>query len=295
LLFDVPLPVSTGYASVWQNIGSMKNYGVELQLGYNAVRTKNFNWRIDLNLTHFKNEITKLPPNQQEKGIVNGTKKLLVGHSIYDFWLREYAGVDASNGDALYYQDVLDANGKATGQRTVTNVYNNGTYYYKGSALPDVTGGLTNSFNYKNFDLSFLLTFSYGGLFYDGNYASIMHRGSAGTAWSTDILGRWQKPGDVTTIPRLQNAIAGQDGVSTRFLFDGSYLNVKNITLSYTMPKSLANRAKLDGLQIFCNVDNAYLFTAHKGMDPQRAFDGTSDATYTPFRTVSVGFTANLK
>ncbi|MEO7315764.1 MAG: SusC/RagA family TonB-linked outer membrane protein [Ginsengibacter sp.] len=295
LLFDVPLPISTGYASFWDNIGSMKNTGVELQLGYTAIRKRDFNWRIDINLSTFKNEITKLPPNQSEKGIVSGTKKLLVGHSIYDFWLRDYAGVDASTGDALYYKDVLDANGKATGAKTVTNVYNDGSYGFHGSAIPDFTGGVTNSFRYKNFDLSVLTTFSYGGLFYDGNYASIMHRGSAGTAWSADILQRWQKPGDVTTVPRVQNAIAGQDGASTRWLMDGSYLNIKNVTLSYTLASEFAERIHLTGLQIFCNVDNAYLFTAKKGMDPQRSFAGTSDATYTPFRTVSVGFTAKLK
>jgi TonB-linked SusC/RagA family outer membrane protein len=295
LLFDVPLPISTGYASYWDNIGSMKNTGIELQLGYNVIRKSDFNWRIDINLSHFKNKITKLPPNQSENGIVNGTKKLLVGHSIYDFWLRDFAGVDASTGDALYYKDVLDGNGKATGAKTVTNVYNEASYGFHGSAIPDITGGVTNSFKYKNFDLSVLTTFSYGGLFYDGNYASIMHRGSAGTAWSSDILQRWQKPGDVTIVPRVQNAISGQDGASTRWLVDGSYLNIKNITLSYTLGKSFAEKIALNGLQIFFNVDNAYLFTAKKGMDPQRAFTGTSDATYTPFRTVSLGFTANLK
>lgn len=295
LLFDVPLPISTGYSSVWQNIGSMKNYGIDVQLGYTAIRSKNFNWRVDLNLTSFKNKITKLPPIQAKNGIVTGTKKLMEGHGIFDFWLREYAGVDASTGDALYYQDILDAQGKPTGQRTVTNIYNNATYYFFGSALPDFSGGLTNSFNYKNFDLSFLLTFSYGGQFYDGNYAGIMHRGSPGTAWHADILQRWQKPGDITNVPRLQNAVAGQDGVSTRFLFDGSYVNVKNITLSYTLPKSLANRLHMGSAQFFANVDNAVLFTAKKGMDPQRAFNGTSDATYTPFRTISFGFNVNLQ
>lgn len=295
LLFDVPLPISTGYATYWDNIGTMKNSGVELQLGYNVVRKRDFNYRIDINISHFKNEITKLPPGQTENGIVTGTKKLMVGHGIYDFWLREYAGVDASTGDALYYKDVLDANGKATGARTVTNVFNEGSYGFHGSAIPDVTGGVTNSFRYKNFDLSILTTFSYGSLFYDGNYASIMHRGSAGTAFSKDILDRWQKPGDITTVPRLQNAIAGQDGGSTRWLVDGSYVNIKNITLSYTLSNDIAERVALKGLQVFFNVDNAYLFTAKKGMDPQRSFAGTADATYTPFRTVTVGFTANLK
>lgn len=295
LLFDVPLPTSTGYASFYDNIGSMKNSGIELQLGYNAIRSRNFNWRVDINLSHFKNEITKLPLNQAENGIVTGTKKLLVGHGIYDFWLREYAGVDASTGDALYYKDVLDANGKETGERIVTNLINQASFGFHGSSLPDISGGVSNSFNYKNFDLSVLTTFSYGGLFYDGNLASIMHRGSAGTAWSSDIFDRWQKPGDVTTVPRVQNAIAGQDGASTRWLVDGSYLNIKNITLSYTLDQTVANKASLNGLKFFVNVDNAYLFTAKEGMDPQRAFTGTADATYTPFRTVTVGFSANLK
>lgn len=294
LLFDVPLPTSTGFASVYRNIGTMKNTGVELQLGYNAIRSNDFNWRIDLNLTHFKNKITKLPPAQEKNGIISGTKKLLVGHDIFDFWLPEYAGVDASNGDALYYRDILDASGKVV-SKTITNTYANATYYYHGSALPKISGGLINSFNYKGFDLSFLLTFAYGGLFYDGNYASIMHRGSAGTALHTDILDRWQKPGDVTNVPRLQNAIAGQEGASSRWLVDGSYLNIKNITLAYTLPRVMASRLSLAGLQVFVNMDNAWLFTAEKGMDPQRVFTGTADATYTPFRTVSAGFTVNLQ
>jgi hypothetical protein len=295
LLFDVPLPISTGYGSVWQNIGSMRNYGIELQLGYTVVNTKNFSWRADLNLTRFKNEITKLPPNQREKGIVSGTKKLMEGRGIFDFWLREYAGVDASNGDALYYKDVLGTDGKPTGERVLTNVYNNATFYFFGSSLPDFSGGLTNSLRMGKFDLSFLTVFGYGGSFYDGNYAGITHRGSPGTHWHADIQKRWQNPGDVTVVPRLQNAIAGQDGTSTRFLMDGSYLNVKNITLSYTMPRLTADRLFLTGAQIFVNVDNAYLFTAKRGMDPQRSFGGTSDASYTPFRTFTIGANLSLK
>ncbi|MGZ8544921.1 MAG: SusC/RagA family TonB-linked outer membrane protein [Flavisolibacter sp.] len=295
LLFDVPLPPSTGYESVYQNIGTMKNYGIEMQLGYTAVQSRNVNWRIDLNLTHFKNKITKLPEVQRANGIISGTKKLMEGKDIFQFWIREFAGVDASNGDALYYKDVLGTDGKPTGERTITNVYNEGTQYFQGSAIPKFNGGLTNSVSYKGFELSFLATFAYGGLFYDGNYASIMHRGSAGTHFHKDILDRWQKPGDITNVPRLQNAIGGQDGVSTRWLVDGSYLNLKNITLQYTFPGSMANRLFLNGASVFASVDNAWLFTAKKGLDPQRAFAGTADATYTPFRTISVGLNVNLQ
>ena len=295
LLFDVPLPASTGYSSITKNVGTMRNFGLEVQLGYNVIMKKKFNWRVDLNLTSFKNEITKLPPGQPTvSGIVTGTKKLSIYHSIYDFWLPEYAGVDASTGDALYYKDILDASGNITGKK-VTNVYNQATYYYHGSAIPKISGGISNSFNYKRFDLSVLLTFAYGSLFYDGNYASLMHRGAAGTAWSTDILQRWQHPGDVTVVPRVESETAqAQEGASTRFLMDGSWLNVKNVTLSYAVPQSKKNSI-LGGITVFVNCDNAILFTAKKGMDPQRSFTGTSDATYTPFRTVTAGLTVNFK
>lgn len=295
LLFDVPLPISTGYSSVYQNVGTMKNSGIEAQIGVDIVRGRDFTWRLDLNATHFKNEITKLPEVQRETGIISGTKKLMEGSDIFAFYVREYAGVDASTGDALYYRDVKDADGKATGERVLTNEIGKADYYFHGSALPDVSGGITNTFSYKNITLSVLMTYAYGGLFYDGNYASLMHRGSAGTAWSTDILNRWQKPGDVTTVPRLQNAISGQDGVSTRWLFDASYLNFKNIALSYSLPRNIAEKIYMNGLDFNIAVNDAWLFSAHKGMDPQRAFNGTSDWTYTPTRTFSVGLTAKLK
>jgi TonB-linked SusC/RagA family outer membrane protein len=294
LLFDVPLYPSSGYTSQWQNVGSMTNKGIELQLGYNVISKKNFDWRVDFNITHFKNKITKLPATSTANGIINGTKKLFVGKSIYEFWLREYAGVDAATGDALFYKDVLDASGKATGQRVLTNNINQASFYFSGSAVPKFNGGITNSFRYKNFDLSILVTYSYGGKFYDGNYAGIMHSGSYGTAWHSDILNRWQKPGDVTNVPKVQNAVAGQDGTSTRFLLDGSYLNIKNVTLSYTVPKSALNKLHITGLQVFGNIDNAYLFSAKKGSDPQRAFNGTADATYPPFRTITFGLNVNL-
>lgn len=298
LLFEVPVQVSqTHGSSKWDNLGTMKNYGFELQLGYNAIMKKDFNWRIDLNLTHYKNKITKLPPKSRKAGILSGTKKLLEGGGIYDFWIYEYAGVDASNGDALYWTDILDAQGESTGERRLTNVLDARTTRYKmGSAIPDFSGGLTNAFSYKGFDLSILTTFAYGGKFYDGNYANLMHRGSAGSAWSSDILNRWQNPGDVTNVPRVQSPTPpNQDGVSSRWLFDGSYLNIKNITLSYTLPKNMLKNMFIGGVQVFVNVDNVYLFTAKKGMDPQRSFAGTSDFTYPPFRTITFGFNLNLQ
>jgi hypothetical protein len=122
-----------------------------------------------------------------------------------------------------------------------------------------------------------------------------MHRGDYGSHMHSDVLDRWQKPGDITNVPRLENNVAGQSGSSTRWLFDGSYLNIKNITLSYQLPEDLVNKLKVGGLQVFANIDNVHLFSAKKGMDPQRSFTGTSDFSYVPYRTFSFGFNVKLK
>jgi TonB-linked SusC/RagA family outer membrane protein len=289
LLFSVPLPLSTGLSSILRNVGTMKNSGVELQLGYNAVRKTNFDYRIDLNLSRFKNEITKLPQAE----IISGTKKLSVGNDIYAFWLRDYAGVDPANGDALYYQDIKDAAGVVTGRTTVNNI-NNATYYYRGSAIPDLLGGITNSFRYKQFDFSALVTFQLGGEFYDGNYAGLMPRGTYGQALSVNMLRRWQNPGDVTDVPRLQRGVANQEGASTRFLYDASYLTLKNINLGYTIPKSIFSKYGISSFRAFVAVDNAITATKRLGMDPQRTFNGTSDFTYPIFRTFTFGLNVNL-
>jgi len=293
LLFNVPLPMSTGVDYITRNIGTMYNRGVDVQLGYNAISRDDFDWRVDLNLTHFKNKITTLAEENRESGIVSGSKKFVEGKDIYQFWLREFAGVDPANGDALYYRDVLDADGNVTGRETVNNI-NQGSYYHQGSAIPDFRGGLQNSFRYKEFDLSFLLTFQSGGKFYDSNYLSLMHPGTYGSHWHADILDRWQKPGDITNVPRLQNALATQNGGSTRYLFDASYINIKNVSIGYNLPTNLLGQIGVSNARLFASVDNLHLFNERKGMDPQQTFGGTSDFTFVPVRTFTFGVSIGL-
>lgn len=302
LLFNVPLPLSTGGlttggASVWQNVGTMYNRGMELQLGYQAIRNQDFNWRVDLNLSRYRNKVTRLAEGNRENGIISGTKRIAEGSDVYQFWLRDYAGVDAANGDALWFRDVVDANGNPTGERETTNNINNADFYSLGSAIPDLYGGITNSFSYKGVELSVLVTSQIGGKFYDGNYAALMHQGAYGSNWSTDILDAWQQPGDITDVPRLQNAIAASasaNSQSSRFLFDASYVNIKNITLGYNFPQQWAQNNGLSRLRVFANVDNAFLFTTRKGMDPQRSFAGTSDFSYPMMRNFTFGVTVGL-
>ncbi|GGG07113.1 SusC/RagA family TonB-linked outer membrane protein [Pontibacter amylolyticus] len=296
LLFLIPLPYSTGGLGKWENIGTMKNNGWELQLGYNAVSTNDFDWRMDLNLTSYTNKITKLPDGNP---IIEGTKRYAEGQNIYDFWLREYYGVDPSNGDALYRTDhtLYKANNPAyqiIGQDTVTNAINNATYAYQGSAIPDLMGGFTNSFRYKGFDLAVLMTFQVGGKFYDSNYGSLMHRGTYGTHFSKDMLNRWTPENTNTDVPRLQQGLATQDGASSRWLFDASYLNIKNINLGYTLPNTLTSKVGVNSMRAFVSVDNAKIFTKNEGMDPQRSFTGTSDFTYPVMRTFTLGLNANF-
>ena len=298
LLFDVPLAPSAGYLSQYKNVGTMKNFGWELQLGYNAIQKKNFDWKIDLNLTTFKNQMVTMPAEfDKAGGFLTGSKKITVGRSIYDFFLPEFAGVDASTGLGLYYIDVKDASGKVTGRDLTDNIVvanRAENRYFVGSSIPKFSGGLTNSFRFKQFEVSVLLTFSYGGLFIDNNYSGLMSYGSYGQAWHKDILNRWQKPGDVTNVPRVQTN-AALDITSSRFLVDASYLSVKNMTFSYSLPKAVIRKAKISALSIFVNADNLLLFTAKKGSNPQSSFSGSPDvATFPPFRTVTFGLNCNF-
>jgi TonB-linked SusC/RagA family outer membrane protein len=290
LLFSVPLPQSTGISSKWQNIGSMNNKGFEVTLGVDIFKTGNLTWNLELNATTYKNKITKMPLGSDGKPqeIISGTKKLSEGYSIYDFWLRGWAGVDPSDGSALYYKDIKDSEGNVTGKET-TKDQNAASYYYTGSSIPDVYGGITNSLTYKGFELSALISYSLGGKMYDSNWAGLMHPGSFGTAWSTDILDRWQKPGDVTNVPRLQNSYTAAFSPASRYLISASFISLRNVTLSYSIPVSIASALDMSVLRIFATGDNLGLISKRKGMDPQQSFTGTADFTYVPSRILSIG------
>ena len=285
LLFSVPLPQSSGISSRLENVGTMKNSGVEIQLSGDIFANKNFTWTMDLNMTHYKNKITKMPKNfdGEYQEMISGTKKLSVGHSIYDFWLRDYAGVDPSNGDALYYMD--DENGN----RTTTNNRNKATYYYCGSAIPDVYGGFTNTFRFYGVDISVFLTYQIGGKFYDGNYASLMHTGNRGTHWHKDILNSWNENNTQTDVPRVEYNNSNQAIGSSRWLTNASFLSLRNITVGYTFPRHILNKIGFQNLRIYAAGDNLALISARKGMDPQQSFTGTADFTYVPTRTISFG------
>jgi TonB-linked SusC/RagA family outer membrane protein len=294
LLFEVPLPISTGILDIWKNVGSMFNRGIELQLGGDVVRGKDFTWNVNVNWTKFTNEVTKLPEGQSE--IISGTKKLMVGKSIYDYWLREWYGVDPSDGSGLYRMDVYSAantrviSKSGGGVDSVSTTSNNGRYHYNGSAIPDFYGGITNTFRYRSFELSILINYQVGGKIYDATYASLMHPGTYGTALHVDALNRWRNPGEISDIPRMDNAQVGiYNAQSDRWLVDASYLNIRAVNFIYQLPKRLLEKMQAQGGRFFISAENLALISARKGMNVAQSFTGVTSNTYTPARILSAG------
>lgn len=294
LLFSVPLPVSSGFSSVFKNVGSMYNRGLEIQLEGDVIKNRNFTWTVGINATTFKNRITRLP--QQE--IISGTKKLMVGKSINDYWLREWYGVDPNDGAALFRA----ASGSGAGVRiikgvdTVTTNVNNALFNYVGSAIPDWYGAINTSLRYKSLTLSMLANWQIGGLTYDDTYAAYMHSGTYGASLHTDMLRRWQKPGDLTNVPRMDNAQTSIFGAtSSRWLTDASFLNIQNISLAWDITKSeFLRKMTVTNARVFVSCENVQMFTRRSGMNPGQAFSGVTSIGYIPARVLNFGINVNL-
>jgi TonB-linked SusC/RagA family outer membrane protein len=288
LLFDVPQGLSAVVTTKTFNVGSMSNKGLELQLNADIVKSKNVNWDVTLNFTTFKNKITKLPDHQP---IVDGTKRLAEGRDLYAFYLRQWYGVDPADGSGLWYA----ATGTITDYRlgkngdTLTFNPNFAKMDYSGSAIPKFFGSFTSTVDFKGVALSFLLNYQVGGKFYDGNYAGLMAV-SYGSSIHKDALRAWKQPGDITDVPRLDiNRTGTFNSSSTRFLIDASYLNIRNVTLSYQLPKSLVGRIGVDQAKVYVGGENLYIFSKRKGMNPAESFNGTNGAVYVPNRLINAG------
>jgi hypothetical protein len=289
LLFDVPQGLSSIVTTRTENIGTMSNKGIEVQLNADVVRSKDITWSLQLNGTHLKNKITKLPGGQP---ITSGTKRLEQGKDIYNFYLRKWYGVDPNDGAGLYYALPGLAPGQyrvtKTGDTVVTNS-TNARFDYAGSAIPKIFGSIGSSFDFKGFGLSFLLNYQIGGKFYDGNYQGLLTP-SYGASLHADVLKSWQKPGDITDFPRLDIAQGGTfNGTSDRFLIDASYLSIRNVTLSYGFTKRLTDKIKVSQLRFYISGENLAVISKRKGLNPAESFNGTNSAIYVPNRALSAG------
>ena len=288
LLFAVPQGLSAPVTTKTENIGTMFNKGVEIQLNADIIRSKNVTWDLQLNLTSLKNRITKLPGGNP---ITDGTKRLAEGKDIFAFYLRQWYGVDPVDGSGLFYAapgTTTDLRISGKGDSLTTNP-TNARFDYSGSAIPKFFGSINNTITVSNISLSFLLNYQVGGKFYDGNYAGLMGV-SYGSSLHKDALRAWKQPGDVTDVPRLDINKTGQfNSQSNRWLIDASYLNVRNVTLSYRLPRSLVSKIGFEQARIYAGGENLYIFSKRKGMNPAESFNGTNGPVYVPNRLINFG------
>ncbi|MEI6865112.1 TonB-dependent receptor [Flavicella sp.] len=291
LIYDQPLPPSTGNESIKTNVGALKNYGIEVSLGVTIINKKDFIWTTDLNMSFDNNEITELT----QESFINGTKRWEVGKSLYEFYIREWAGVDPDTGYGMWYKDILDDNGNPTGKQETTTNYTDATRNYnEQSSLPDFIGGFSNSLTYKDFDFNLLLNFSVGSYIYDSNYAALMGGfDRPGETASSDISTRWQNPGDVTDIPLLLASQNDFNSTSDRFLFKNNYLRLKALTIGYSIPTTAIEKYGINNLRLFFQGDNLLTFQSHKGIDPEQSVSGITNYRSYNQRIISMGL--NIK
>ncbi|WP_443937138.1 SusC/RagA family TonB-linked outer membrane protein [Pedobacter sp. MW01-1-1] len=297
LLFNVPQPLSNPITSINQNVGSMYNQGVEIQLGADIIRTTDFSWGLLTNFTFLKNEVTKLPA--ETPTITSGTKRREVGYDYYQFWLRQYAGVDPTDGASLYipnYNTTIAASSKRTvnGVEYVTN-QSNALFDRSGTAIPDVYGSFTNTFSYKNLSLSVLVNYQIGGKFYDSVYAGLMTPSSYGSSLHKDLLNAWTPSNTTSSIPRVDYGnYTNINAASTRWLVDASYLAIRNINLSYSLPQDWLKKIDVSNARVFATGENLHLFSERKGLNPSESFDGTNSNLYPQARMFSIGLSATF-
>lgn len=282
LLLFRPKATSTGFSGYYDNVGNMRNNGIDLTLSGDVITNDKFTWNMSLLFSKFKNEITKLNDGQEQ--IVLGRTILKVGEAINSFYMPEVAGVNPENGNMQFY--IPGENG----ERDITENYataNSQGREILGSRIPDFYGSFSNSLKYRDFDFSIMCTYSVGGKVYDSIYSSLMDRRDLGNSWHTDILNRWQKPGDVTDVPIMKTGINSQ--IASNYLLNASYFSIKNISLGYNLPKSIVRQCGIDNVRFSVTGDNLLLISSKTGMDPQFNFTGTQDYKYSPTRTISFG------
>lgn len=288
MLLYRPMATSLGFDGFYDNVGDMKNSGLEFMLGYDILKATDYRWNVTFMGSTVKNKVLKLTDEQNE--IVGATTIVKVGETLNSFYLAKSAGVDPATGTQLYWVFDKDANGvpgepyisadktKAAASRVIL-----------GSRIPKLYGSIGTTFNFKGFDISFLTTYSIGGKMFDNvgyNYTSPMY---IGNNFSRDVLRAWKTPGDITDVPRIQKE---QTFTTTdRALIDASYFSIKNLSVGYTF--SNLKKLGLESIKLFVQGDNLYLFTHRQGLNPQYNFSGNTDYTYTPNKTISVGL--NIK
>ena len=279
LLLYVQQPPSSGFYEVMKNAGSVRNRGIEFSLDANVINMNGWRWDIGFNIGFNQNRVTSLPdhtPIFQAASSVN--QRIAEGEDIYTWWLKEWAGVDPTNGDPLWY--CVDADGNyildAAGNKTTTNDYNNTYAHAVGKATPLFSGGLSTQLSWKGIFIHMNSNYQYGNTIYnytrhssdaDGAYLGYNQLSieNNNLRWS-----RWQNPGDNATHPKATlNGNKNANQISSRYLEDGSYFRLKNLTVGYDFPLTLISKAHMTKCRIYFSADNLFTASKFSGMDPE--------------------------
>lgn len=309
MLYYVTIPISYGFAGYYDNIGDMRNSGIEFAVNGNIMRTDDFSWDAYFNFTHYTNKIIRLPDAHKTRtidgysGYASGNKFVGEGLPLNTFLMPKYAGVDKTNGLPLWYYEayeedsegnrVVGADGKEIylGRKT-TSDYSKATDYLCDDPTPDLYGGFGTSLSWRGFDFTASFTYSIGGLTYDGGYAGYMAPpgGTVGSNYHEDVFKAWTPENKDSDIPRFVYNDQNINGSSDRFLVPASYLNFQNAQLGYSFPARMLAKAKISRLRTYVTCDNIVYWSYRTGLDPRQSLSGSTSAeNYSPVRTVSFG------
>jgi TonB-linked SusC/RagA family outer membrane protein len=277
LLFQNPLPTSKGYEYQWANVGEIQNMGVELAVNATAIRTADFTWNINFNIATNKNKMLALSDKESVSEMVisrgDPTQILVVGGGAFDWYMPKWLGVDPDNGEPLWEDIIYDADGNEI-DRVPTNIYTDAAQDYQvmGSPFPDFSGGFGTFLSWKGLSLNATFSYSVGNMIY---HSSRQESDNDGENISVNSMvlqkgwSRWENPGDDATHPEpVYGGNLNSNKYSSRYLEDGSYLRLRNVTLAYDLPAQMVKKIRFQNLRVSLSVDNLFTITKYSGADP---------------------------
>jgi TonB-linked SusC/RagA family outer membrane protein len=295
LLVSRPIPLISGYSSVWDNVGVIRNRGLDLSLETANVRpasTGGFGWTTTLNVTFNRNRVMELYQGESFTTGINGRQTSIVeeGSPLGSFYMLKFEGVDPATGNAIF-RDV-DGDGDITASDRMI----------VGDPHPDYFGGLTNAMTFRGFELRGFFQFSRGNDIF--NMMRLFTDDGACT-WDnkfTDVLRRWRQPGDITDVPRMSyDCASGADEISSRYIEDGSYIRLQELTLAYQLPAGIGGIGSMQGARVFVSGRNLATWTDYTGYNPdvnsagsdENVIMGTDYYAYPLARTITFGVSAS--
>lgn len=275
LLVQLPVPATSGFTSVFTNVGAIRNSGIDLSLHSLNVETSRFKWNSDFNITFNKNEVTELYGGQPITQTVNNRviSIVQVGQPLGEFFMYHFLRVNPANGSAVY--QCVTASATCVNNETTAPI--SADMMPVGSPQPKYYGGFTNTLNFGAFDLRGFLQFNQGGKTFNMVRIFSDDGGRASDNKIANLLNRWQKAGDITDVPRMSSTGAsGARFISDRLLQDGSFVRLGDVTLGYTLPPSIASKTKLQNGRIYATGRNLYTWTKYDGYNPDVNSPGVS-------------------